>query len=306
MSLFLTQPPQHEEQPERELRTRVHGAVLPRRACDAATTLHRGRRRSRSPGRSRAFTSTRTPTPPTTARSRCGPTASTRPTRRSSADGELRRDRRRSDACPRPARPRAPTSSSADVAAVHRLPDPRATTACGARGAYVGQRPPAASRWSARSSATRCSSSSLDEPNMVKQPMVYLVGAQRALDAPMKWFWQREALIAHAAGPLRAAQRRRVGRWPELAEHQHRPARYDTILRLVYLHRRLSGTSATPGSVELPDPGPDETPEADVDRTYAACGSRGCRRARATGSSPSRRAPLNRPYASDAPTRCGP
>ena len=63
---------------------------------------------------------------------------------------------------------------------------------------------------------------SLDEPNLVKPPVVYLVGLMRALGAPMKGSHMRVALGQHAAGRLQAAERRRLGGRPVLVQHEHR------------------------------------------------------------------------------------
>jgi uncharacterized protein (DUF1800 family) len=118
---------------------------------------------------------------------------------------------------------------------------------------------------------------SIDEPNMVKSPVVFLVGAHRATNAPMKWFWQREALgnmqqLLHY--PPNVAGWEGGLSWLNTNTAQ---ARFDAIRRLLYLKHRPSpdATSSTgyPGSVALPDPGAGETAQQAVDAAIAACGS---------------------------------
>jgi len=118
---------------------------------------------------------------------------------------------------------------------------------------------------------------SLDEPNMIKSPVVFLVGAQRAMNAPMKWFWQREALqnmqqLLHY--PPNVAGWEGGLSWLNTNTAQ---ARFDAIRRLLYLKHRPSpdATSSTgyPGSVALPDPGSGETAQQAVDAAIAACGT---------------------------------
>jgi uncharacterized protein (DUF1800 family) len=118
---------------------------------------------------------------------------------------------------------------------------------------------------------------SLDEPNMVKPPVVFLVGAQKQLGAPMKWFWQREALGNMQQIPYEPPN---VAGWEgglSWLNTNTTQARFDTILRLLYLkHRPTStptGSSGYPGAVAIPDPGAGESAAAAVATAYAACGS---------------------------------
>ena len=113
---------------------------------------------------------------------------------------------------------------------------------------------------------------SLGEPNMVKQPVVYLVGAQRALGAPMKWFWQREVLADMQQLPYSPPN---VAGWEgglSWLNTNAAQARYDAILRLLYLkHTPANANSGYPGSVGIPDPGT-QTPLEAFDAAYTACG----------------------------------
>lgn len=118
---------------------------------------------------------------------------------------------------------------------------------------------------------------SLEEPNMVKSPVVFLVGAHRAMNAPMKSHWQREALqnmqqLLHY--PPNVAGWEGGLSWLNTNTAQ---ARFDTMRRLLYLKHRPSpdATSSTgyPGSVPLPDPGAGETAQQAVDAAIAACGT---------------------------------
>lgn len=118
---------------------------------------------------------------------------------------------------------------------------------------------------------------SLEEPNMVKPPVVFLVGAQRQLGAPMKSYWQREALANMQQIPYEPPN---VAGWEgglSWLNTNTTQARFDTILRLLYLKHRptTSATSSTgfPGALAIPDPGAGETAAAAVDTAYAACSS---------------------------------
>ncbi|MCW3013970.1 MAG: hypothetical protein JWO02_1062 [Solirubrobacterales bacterium] len=118
---------------------------------------------------------------------------------------------------------------------------------------------------------------SLDEPNMVKPPVVYLVGAQRQLGAPMKWFWQREALANMQQIPYSPPN---VAGWEgglSWLNTNTTQARFDLILRLLMLKHKPSPTptsgSGFPGSVPIAAPPPGEGAQQAFDTAYAACTS---------------------------------
>ncbi|HVU73824.1 MAG TPA: DUF1800 family protein [Mycobacteriales bacterium] len=114
---------------------------------------------------------------------------------------------------------------------------------------------------------------SLDEPNMVKPPVVYLVGMQRALGAPMKWFWQHEVLGDMQQSPYEAPN---VAGWEgglSFLNTNTADARFDAVLRTLFVnYDNTSGTSAYPNRTPLPDI-PTETAAQCFDRAYALCGS---------------------------------
>lgn len=111
---------------------------------------------------------------------------------------------------------------------------------------------------------------SLTEPNMVKPPIVYLVGQQRALRSPMRWFFQGEVLRNMQQCPYEAPN---VAGWEGglswLNTNTVR-ARFDAALRT--LHMRFNGTSGYPGSVPLDDI-PGESGDALFDRVHSLAGS---------------------------------
>jgi uncharacterized protein (DUF1800 family) len=118
---------------------------------------------------------------------------------------------------------------------------------------------------------------SLDEPNMVKAPVVYLVGAQRQLGAPMKWFYQRDALQNMQQIPYSPPN---VAGWEgglSWLNTNTTQARFDLILRLLMLKHRPSPTPTSgigyPGSVPIPTPAVGESAQQAFATAYAACTS---------------------------------
>jgi len=118
---------------------------------------------------------------------------------------------------------------------------------------------------------------SLDEPNMIKPPVVFLVGAQRALGAPMKGTYQRDALSNMQQIPYEPPN---VAGWEgglSWLNTNTTQARFDTVLRLLMLKHKPppSPTSSTgfPGAAAIPDPPADETAAQAVATAYAACTS---------------------------------
>ena len=114
---------------------------------------------------------------------------------------------------------------------------------------------------------------SLDEPNMVKPPVVYLVGMQRAMRSPMKWFWQHEVLGDMQQSPYEAPN---VAGWEgglSFLNTNTADARFDAVLRTLFVTYAGNGSSsAYPNQTPLPDV-PTETAQQCFDRAYATCGS---------------------------------
>ncbi len=116
---------------------------------------------------------------------------------------------------------------------------------------------------------------SLDEPNMVKPPVVFYVGAMRQLQAPQKWFHSRESLERMQQVPYYPPN---VAGWEgglSWLNTNTTQARFDAILRLLMLKHRPSPnpTSSTgfPGAVPIPTPAAGETDQQAFDTAYAAC-----------------------------------
>ena len=64
---------------------------------------------------------------------------------------------------------------------------------------------------------------SIDEPNLIKPPIVYIVGVLRQLGAPLKHNYMQSGDEQHAAADLPAAERRGLGGRHVVAEHEHGP-----------------------------------------------------------------------------------
>jgi uncharacterized protein (DUF1800 family) len=121
---------------------------------------------------------------------------------------------------------------------------------------------------------------SIDEPNMVKPPVVFWVGAARALRSPQKWYFTREALDNMQQAPLAPPN---VAGWEGglawLNTNTTR-ARFDAVQRMLYTRHRPT-TSATdssgyPGAVPLDGNDPAQVGATADDAfaiAWAACGS---------------------------------
>jgi len=119
---------------------------------------------------------------------------------------------------------------------------------------------------------------SIDEPNMVKPPVVYWVGVARALGAPQKWFWSRESLQNMQQIPFEPPN---VAGWEgglSWLNTNTVQARFDAVLRQLMLKHRPSAappadqSSGYPGAIPIADV-PAETAAEAFDRAYAACGA---------------------------------
>jgi uncharacterized protein (DUF1800 family) len=110
---------------------------------------------------------------------------------------------------------------------------------------------------------------SLGEPNLVKPPVVYLVGLLRALAAPMKGNYVRVTLDNMQQRPYRPPN---VAGWEgglSWLNSNTVQARFDAIVRVQYLkYSTYYGTGQT-----LPPDVVGETPQAAYDRAYAAAGA---------------------------------
>jgi uncharacterized protein (DUF1800 family) len=108
---------------------------------------------------------------------------------------------------------------------------------------------------------------SLDEPNLVKPPVVYMVGVLRALGAPMKGTHVRVALDNMQQRPYRPPN---VAGWEgglSWLNSNTVQARFDAVVRMQY----LKYSTYYPGQV-VPTI-PVETAQQTFDRAYAAAGS---------------------------------
>jgi uncharacterized protein (DUF1800 family) len=111
---------------------------------------------------------------------------------------------------------------------------------------------------------------SLDEPNLIKPPIVYLVGVLRQLGAPMKGNSMTVALTNMQQRPYRPPN---VAGWEggmSWLNTNTVQGRFDAAVRAQVL--MYSATSyPRPGQVEV-DRGASETPAALVERAYASVG----------------------------------
>jgi uncharacterized protein (DUF1800 family) len=113
---------------------------------------------------------------------------------------------------------------------------------------------------------------SLGEPNLVKPPVVYLVGVLRALGAPMKGNYMTGALTNMQQRPYRPPN---VAGWEggmSWLNTNTVQGRFDAVLRAQFL--KYSGSTSSyprPAQVEV-DGGAGETPSALVERAHASVG----------------------------------
>jgi len=129
---------------------------------------------------------------------------------------------------------------------------------------------------------------SLDEPNMIKPPVVFTVGVLRAMDVPMRDYWARRSLDAQQQLPYHPPN---VAGWEgglSWLNTSTVAARFDWLVACQNLKYQGAANN-------LPDPGA-QTP----------AGSHGCPTARDSSCSPSRRRPRPPPSPSGASgsTRC--
>jgi uncharacterized protein (DUF1800 family) len=112
---------------------------------------------------------------------------------------------------------------------------------------------------------------SLDEPNLVKPPVIYTVGVLRALDVPMKWFWIPEVMRSMQQTPYHPPN---VAGWEgglSWLNTNTVQARFDLLVRALYLKYSTS-SSSYPGGAAIPD-NPTETGDQAYDRAYDEVGS---------------------------------
>jgi uncharacterized protein (DUF1800 family) len=112
---------------------------------------------------------------------------------------------------------------------------------------------------------------SLDEPNLVKPPIVQAVGVLKAVGSPLKWFWIPEAMRNMQQQPYFPPN---VAGWEgglSWLNTNTTQARFDLALRALYLRYSTSGSSY-PGNTTIPDV-PGESGAAAFDRAYKEVGS---------------------------------
>jgi uncharacterized protein (DUF1800 family) len=110
---------------------------------------------------------------------------------------------------------------------------------------------------------------SLDEPNLIKPPVVYTVGILRALGVPLKWFWVPEALRnmqQHLYRPPNVAGWEGGLSWLNTNTVQ---ARFDLLPRVFH----LTYGNGYPGGPRPVADVPGESGQAAFDRAYAAAQS---------------------------------
>ena len=109
---------------------------------------------------------------------------------------------------------------------------------------------------------------SIDEPDMIKPPVVLTVGILRALGVPMRWFWIPDVMNEMQQRPYSPPN---VAGWEgglSWLNTNTAQARFELVLRCLYLkHRGYSGVLTPPADV------PGETAQQAYDRAYAAAGS---------------------------------
>ncbi|MDQ6775210.1 MAG: DUF1800 family protein [Actinomycetota bacterium] len=115
---------------------------------------------------------------------------------------------------------------------------------------------------------------SIDEPNLVKSPILYYVGVLRQLDAPMVDYFPRSVLKDMQQVPYDPPN---VAGWEgglSWLNTSTCSARFDMIRDLLYLKYKSTGTGAgdTNASDYIDTGGPGETGQQAYDRAYAAAG----------------------------------
>ena len=113
---------------------------------------------------------------------------------------------------------------------------------------------------------------SLDEPNLVKPPIVYLVGILRSLGAPMKGNYMTGALTNMQQRPYRPPN---VAGWEggmSWLNTNTVQGRFDAAVRAQFLmYSNSTNSYPRPALVEVAGP-PGETPEALLGRAYDSVG----------------------------------
>jgi uncharacterized protein (DUF1800 family) len=113
---------------------------------------------------------------------------------------------------------------------------------------------------------------SLGEPNLVKPPVVYLVGVLRALGAPMKGNYMTGALTNMQQRPYRPPN---VAGWEggmSWLNTNTVQGRFDAVLRAQFLKYSNSASSYPRAALVEVDGGTAETPAALVERAHASLG----------------------------------
>ena len=110
---------------------------------------------------------------------------------------------------------------------------------------------------------------SIDEPNLVKPPVVYAVGVLRQMNVPMKAYWIPQALSAMQQRPYRPPN---VAGWEgglAWLNSNTVQARFDLLVRAQHLKYRGGAATSYPGGV-VPADIPGESAQAAYDRAYAS------------------------------------
>jgi uncharacterized protein (DUF1800 family) len=110
---------------------------------------------------------------------------------------------------------------------------------------------------------------SIDEPDMIKPPVVYGVGVLRLMAAPLKWYFQSSGLLAMQQVPYdppNVAGWEGGLAWLDTSSVQ---ARFEFVKSCQYLKHNPTGY---PGAAPVADV-PGESAEQAFDRAYAATGS---------------------------------
>jgi uncharacterized protein (DUF1800 family) len=115
---------------------------------------------------------------------------------------------------------------------------------------------------------------SLDEPNLIKPPIVYAAGVLRQLGSPLKGNYVRVALVNMQQQPYRPPN---VAGWEgglSWLNTNTVMGRFDMVVRAQFLkysnYYRNTETPVPPASVNYPPDFPGETAQAAFDRAYAA------------------------------------
>jgi uncharacterized protein (DUF1800 family) len=110
--------------------------------------------------------------------------------------------------------------------------------------------------------------SSIDEPDMLKPPVVLTVGMLRAYDAGMRWFWIPEVMDQMQQRPYSPPN---VAGWEgglSWLNTNTAQARFELALRVLYLkHKGYAGAVTPPSDI------PGESANDAYDRAYAAVGA---------------------------------